>query len=182
MCIICDNSQDYKSASYNSIKKIDYVECPNITFLSRDNLPENLEYLGCTNCLNLKDIKDLPLKMVTLSVRKCPSLTVLSFDPESSLKTIKFYGCQNLYEILVLPRNLRFLDCSWTKIKTLPTQEDRESRVIDKTKALLKSTGKTDEEIEALDCQFKKDYKILQEELALINIYNKYDVEYDPSA
>lgn len=121
MCIICNRNTPYYSKIYNGIKEISnpLLECPNITTITKDMLPDKLEKLKCSFMPKLTSIESIPNSLLTLDCDYCFSLTDIKGLRNSNLKDLSCRNCHNL-EKISLPETLKFFSCdSCPNLRTL---------------------------------------------------------------
>lgn len=158
---------------YNSLEKLEIVDCPNITDSEKFVLPTSVRCLILNSCGDF--VKSLPgclenlTSLTTLEIRNCPHITELPFQILQHLTALRYFTLENCDELrlLELPcflylKSFSILNCSKLNDPEMIVSEDDEeqtnfpaleSLLVDKTSVIQ------------LPCLWKRSRSILKLEI-----------------
>lgn len=158
---------------YNSLEKLEIVDCPNITDSEKFVLPTSVRCLILNSCGDF--VKSLPgclenlTSLTTLEIRNCPHITELPFQILQHLTALRYFTLENCDELrlLELPcflylKSFSILNCAKLNDPEMIVSEDDEeqtnfpaleSLLVDKTSVIQ------------LPCLWKRSRSILKLEI-----------------
>lgn len=109
----CSSNNIYTLDGLEYFTNLDSLTCSYNPINVLGELPESLEYLDCSHCINLNNIPNIPhsLKYLDCSYNQIQELPILPVG----LKKL-FCAVNNITEITYLPQTLNYLDCSFNNI------------------------------------------------------------------